>query len=373
MIGAGAHAALAGRSSPFSVLYPRAKSIQGRGAVILASTDRAERRRPAPPRGRRILAGRHRARMAAALAVAGALVIVASVFIVLGTGNRAVHPPQPQGRAALPTTPGSYVGVYAPGAPGSYAGVAAFANATRVTPSLVVYYSGWLEPFQASFATTVRKHSAVPLVQIDPTGISIAGIAGGHFDAYLTAYAQAVRAYGGPVILSFGHEMNAPWYTWGYRYTSPAAFVTAWRHIVTLFRKLGAWNVTWLWTVNAIQAQHGLTLDPARWWPGSRYVTWVGVDGYYLEPSSQFAPIFGPTIVSVRELTRDPILIAETSATRAAGQPAKIANLFTGIRAYGLLGFVWFNDITSYDYRIKGPAAIAAFHRGAEAYSRFNP
>ena len=32
-------------------------------------------------------------------------------------------------------------------------------------------------------------------------------------------------------------------------------------------------------------------------------MTWVGIDGYYLKPSWQFAPLFGPTIGAVRALT----------------------------------------------------------------------
>ena len=221
--------------------------------------------------------------------------------------------------------------------------------------------------------TTAAKNGAVPLVQMDPDGISVAEIASGRYDGYLSAYAEAVRAYRHPVILSFGHEMNGNWYAWGYRQTSPAAFVAAWRHIVTLFRALGARNVTWLWTINIINdTQRGRIPPPAPWWPGSSYVTWVGIDGYYLKPSWQFAPLFGPTIAAVRALTRDPILIAETGATPAAGQPAKIADLFAGIRLYGLLGFVWF-DSTNYqgfDFSINSPAAVAAFHKGASTYTR---
>ena len=109
-------------------------------------------------------------------------------------------------------------------------------TATGVKPNVVVYYSGWMEPFQAGFATTVAHDGAVPLVQINPTGISVAAIAAGQYDTYLNAYAKAVRAYHHPVILSFGHEMNGHWYSWGYTHTSPTVFVAAWRHIVTLFR-----------------------------------------------------------------------------------------------------------------------------------------
>ena len=83
-----------------------------------------------------------------------------------------------------------------------------------------------------------------------------------------------------------------------------------------------------------------------------------------------FAPLFGPTILAVRMLTADPILIAETGAGAAAGQPAKIADLFAGIRAYGLLGFMWFDAEGMEDWRLTSPAAIAAFRQGAGAYHR---
>jgi hypothetical protein len=96
----------------------------------------------------------------------------------------------------------------------------------------------------------------------------------------------------------------------------------------------------------------------------------VGIDGYYDSPSSTFAPLFGPTIGAVRALTSDPILIAETAATSAAGQPAKIADLFAGTHLYGLLGFVWFDAYAVKDWRLTGPATFAAFRRGAQTYHR---
>ncbi len=236
-----------------------------------------------------------------------------------------------------------------------------------------MYYSGWYEPFQVDFATKAANDGAAPLVQMDPENISVADIAAGRYDAYLSSYAEAVRAYRHPVIISFGHEMNGSWYSWGYTHTRPKAFVAAWRHVVTIFRTLGAKNVTWLWTVNIINdTRRGKIPPPAAWWPGSKYVTWVGIDGYYLKPTWQFAPLFGPTITAVRRLTGAPILIAETGAIPAAGQPAKISNLFNGVRLYGLLGFVWFNTTNSVGQRfgIESSAAITAFGQGAKSYTR---
>ena len=80
-----------------------------------------------------------------------------------------------------------------------------------------MYYSGWYQSFPAGFARTVANEGAVPLVQMDPENISIAAIASGHYDGYLTSYAEAVRHYHHPVIVSFGHEMNGDWYSWGYQ------------------------------------------------------------------------------------------------------------------------------------------------------------
>jgi hypothetical protein len=74
----------------------------------------------------------------------------------------------------------------------------------------------------------------------------------------------------------------------------------------------------------------------------------------------------------VRTLTSDPILIAETGVVPAAGQPAKIGDLFAGIRSYGLLGFVWFNSTNTIEqhFTIDSPATIAAFRKGASTYHR---
>jgi mannan endo-1,4-beta-mannosidase len=307
------------------------------------------------------------------IAAIGAAVIVASAIVAgVGLYHRSADHTGPL-PVDLPTTPHSYLGVYAAGTPASYRGVTAFANATGSRPDLIMYYSGWFVPFPAGFATTAASNGAVPLVQMDPDGISVAGIAGGRYDGYLSLYAEAVRAYHHPVILSFGHEMNGSWSSWGYRHTSAATFVAAWRHIVTLFRELGARNVTWLWTVNIVDdTRQGRIPSPAPWWPGSSYVTWVGIDGYYLKPNWQFAPLFGPTIASIHALTRDPILIAETGATATAGQPAKIADVFAGVRAYGLLGLVWFDSTNSagQDFSVSSPAAMAAFRNGASTFTR---
>lgn len=339
----------------------------------MTDSQRSGRHRQAQPERSRTSARRHWARLVATIAITSAVAAIVATYVVHDTGRpvRARYSEPQRGRFALPTTPGSYIGLYPDGVPNSYAGVTAFTMASGVKPDIVLYYSGWLESFQATFATVVAHGGAVPLIQMEPKGINLAAIASGEYDGYLSAYAKAVRAYHHPVILSFGHEMNGDWYSWGYRHTSPAVFVAAWRHVVALFRSRAARNVTWLWTVNTFNKNSGVP-SPVAWWPGSSYVTWVGIDGYYSKRSAIFASLFGPTIVAVRTLTRDPILIAETAAVPAADQPAKIADLFAGTRLYGLLGFVWFNTMNSggQPFGIRSSAAFAAFRKGVKTYTK---
>jgi mannan endo-1,4-beta-mannosidase len=261
------------------------------------------------------------------------------------------------------------IGAYVPGAPGRAAPFARFGQRTGTRPRLAVYYSGWSEPFNTGFANSVRKMGAAPLVQIEPDTVSLQSIADGSQDAYLTSFANAVRAYQHPVVISFAHEPNGTWYSWGYTKASPGGFVAAWRHIVGLFRAVGAGNVTWLWTVNVVAGLGSRVANPRPWWPGASYVTWVGIDGYFLAPDETFGYVFDQTLDDVRAFTDKRILISETAASPAAGKAASIPGLFAAVKSDGLLGLVWFDAMGNRDWVIDSdPAALQAFRVAAAQY-----
>jgi Glycosyl hydrolase family 26 len=305
---------------------------------------------------------------ASAVLVVGVIAVSAVVF----TGSRpapsspggplgarpAVHP-------VLSSQPSSYLGVSVPGLLPSYQPIAEFAQTVGRRPNLVETFSGWAEPFPRSYAQTIRRHGAVLIVQIDPAYASIAGIAAGEYDAYLRFYADSVRAFGAPVVIGFGHEMNGAWYTWGYQHAPASVFVAAWRHIVTLFRSQRANNVTWLWTINV----DGRDIAPAvRWWPGASYVTWVGIDGYYLRPADTFDTVFARTIDQIREFTSKPVLLSQTAISPGAHQYIKIPDLFRGIQKYKALGLVWFDQTQRHgthdqDLRLEDNVSAGAIFR----------
>ncbi len=262
-------------------------------------------------------------------------------------------------------------GVYEPGVPGSWSQIAEFAAATGVEPRIVVYYSPWSEPFSTSFAQTAWSHHAYVLVQLEPKNIPLGSIAAGSSDTYLRSYADAVIAFGHPVILSFGHEMNGTWYSWGYGHTPPATFVAAWRHIVRIFRAAGAANVTWLWTVNSIQ---GASSSLGQWWPGAAWVDWAGIAGYYVRATDTFGSMFGSTIAAIRTFSRAPLLISETAVGTTPNRESQISELFAGVRAAHLAGVVWFDEaqhagLYHQDWRLENdPDALAAFSAAARTY-----
>ena len=229
-----------------------------------------------------------RSRLILILAIALAVAAVAGASARLITSSSPSKPPA--AHASLPPEPAAYLGVFEPGAPPGYDAIAGFTQAAGRQPNLLGYYTGWLQPFDVSFARMLRTHGIIPYVQIDPTDASIAAITAGTYDDYLRSYADSVSDFGHAVVIGFGHEMNAPWYSWGYGHVPPPTFIAAWRHIVTLFRAEGADNVTWLWTLQADETGTG---PVASWWPGAQYVTWVGIDGYYRYPSDNFASVFG--------------------------------------------------------------------------------
>ena len=47
--------------------------------------------------------------------------------------------------------------------------MSSLASATGTRPDIALYYSGWGEPFQLTFAREAAQHGAVPLIQIEPT------------------------------------------------------------------------------------------------------------------------------------------------------------------------------------------------------------
>jgi mannan endo-1,4-beta-mannosidase len=251
--------------------------------------------------------------------------------------------------------------------------VPAFEQVLGRRPGVVEYYTGFggTQSFPSGLAHYLAGQQILSLIQINPEHVSLADIAAGKYDAYLRTYAAAVHDFRAPIAISFGHEMNGWWYSWGLPKTKPEVFVAAWRHIHNVFAAQHASNVIWVWTVSRNATKKGW--PPLKsWWPGPQYVNWVGIDGYFRKPGQDFKYVFGDQFKSIRSFTDKPLLIAETAVGKTPDRPTQIANLFTSARkTKNLKGFIWFDLNAMEQWNIDhDTAAINAFHQAMRRFTR---
>ena len=117
----------------------------------------------------------------------------------------------------------------------------------------------------------------------------------GTFDADLTRWAEDARDTGIPLLVEFGTEVNGNWFPWngmwngagqktGYGdpndYDGQERFRDVYRHVVQIFRNVGADNVTWFFHVDCY-SEPDLPWNSAQgYYPGDEWVDWIGISCY---------------------------------------------------------------------------------------------
>ena len=256
-----------------------------------------------------------------------------------------------------------YLGVAVAGAPRSMAGVHAFARVMRARPNIITIYEAFGDGFAAAEVRRTYAYGALAIVRWEPFDATLADIAAGRHDAYVTAFAEGVRALNLPIALTFAHEMNGFWYPWGAPRNEARDFVRAWRRLHAIFGQVGATNVIWAWTPNVISGAPRVDLAPL--YPGDAYVDWIGLDGYYTRNGARtYRELFGPTMKHIGRFTKRPFLIVETGAEPGPGRAAAVRDLFDSVaRDERMLGFVYFNQKGSRRWEIDDDPAVAAVYR----------
>jgi len=256
---------------------------------------------------------------------------------------------------------------------------------------IVEFYNAFKKPFGRAEATQAENDGLIPFIQLNPRGVSVKQIASGVWDRHLRNYATAVRAFACTIILSFGHEMNGWWYSWGHRpppksSTTPAEFIAAWRHIHDIFRSVGAANVIWSWDPSHqhIEVAPSKVATPAsQWYPGASYVNWIGLDGYLGydqggQRAQNFKEVFGFQLHDIATFAPGkPVYLAETGVAMGPALAHQVAQLFTGISTNHLMGLVWFDAISGtqgHDYRLGiNPVVDAAYRANLASFLKKFP
>ena len=181
-----------------------------------------------------------------------------------------------------------------------------FENMVGKHQAIIASSSYWGEQsFPTANLNVVWRHGAWPLVfwspwdrpyeqNHGPDQFSLNAILAGKWDAYIDKWGDAARAFGQPMIVAFGNEMNGDWFPWSgwfygadkrvgdspNKWEGPENFKRAYRYVVDRVRARGAANIKWMFQTNNYSYPIDTWNSAAAYYPGPEYVDWLGLSVY---------------------------------------------------------------------------------------------
>jgi hypothetical protein len=234
----------------------------------------------------------------------------------------------------------------------------------------------------------LRSRGVTPMITVEPVvtrdgreeELPNAAIAAGRYDTEIRADAQTAASFGAPLLLRYAQEMNGPWFP--ERSADPGAFVAAWIHYVEIFRQEGANNVSFVWTPSV---EIGRAKPLEEFFPGDRFVDYVGLDGYNWggDRWHSFGEVFDQDYARVTALSSKPFVVGETASAPGPGKGDWIRAAFLHEiprRFPAIVAVAWFsNDMSAEgqrDWRIEtSPDAVTAWREAvaSAAYGGSEP
>ena len=203
-------------------------------------------------------------------------------------------------------------------------------------PRLAINYFGWQELPNGDQLAAAKARGSRELIEMQSDGTTLQAISAGQWDHYLTLFGQRLEQIGIAVDITFDHEQNGSWYSWGQQ---PAAWRAAWNHVTDAVNAGCACNlITWVDAPNVI-------VDKTRadslgaYWP-VRNVDMLSLDGYLNAPSDTFSSVFARSIAAWRKLSGKPLIIAEVGVR--ASDPTAVAQV-RGLMCNGRYPVAYFN------------------------------
>lgn len=216
-------------------------------------------------------------------------------LLACSSGNSAY---QNNGKKLAPPENGIYVGAF-PNMGGTEDSVTferlkAFENLTGQKPVWVYFSNNWFGKikFPLNEVKTIRDFGSIPFIRIMPRSdftddkpdpvYSLQKIIDGKFDKELKAWALDAKTHGDPLMVEFGTEMNGNWFPWSgfHNGKNPKKFKAAYKHIINIFRNVGADNVSFAFHVNYDSYPVEKWNTMSAYYPGDDYIDWIGMSIY---------------------------------------------------------------------------------------------
>lgn len=226
------------------------------------------------------------------------------------------------------------------------------AESTPIRPEIIEFYVQWPKESESSISPqstleAIWQAGALPCLTWEPmyyvdqekVFISATTILQGGYEAYLSAMAEAFKAYDKPFLLRFAHEMNFEGYQWG----KPEVYKELFRYLVTYFRKAGVKNILWVFCPNADSVPNEAWNQASRYYPGDTYIDILGMDGYNWAQKS-FEQVFNPIYRELKTLSPDkPLFVFETGTEGSAQEKEKwLQEAIKTAAQWRIQGLIWF-------------------------------
>jgi hypothetical protein len=235
------------------------------------------------------------------------------------------------------------------------------------TLALDNHYRPWTNTFWRDEQDDIAS-GRTPMVSWTARGATAAAIASGAEDGTIARVADAVKALQSRVLVRFAYEMDQP--KGSPRYLGPPAdFIAAWRHVYSTFQARGVTNARFVWSPIAANFKNGVA---QRFYPGNRYVDWIGADGYDWYPGrpastwTTFGQIFSDFYAWAAPRGK-PLIVAETGVQEDPADPSRKAAWFAGAQTWigshtAIRAVSYFDGISpkGYDFRVDTSGASFA-------------
>ncbi len=264
-----------------------------------------------------------------------------------------------------------------------------------------IYQAFWHNDFWEDYANQIQKRGAIEFLSLDPLikignqeiGLNSCQVLNStdEITTMITTFAQQIKEWGYPIMLSTSGEMNGDWAAWSgaknfglncdqtYDQTKdlygqyeggcadpiigcadgPERYRDMYRHIHDIFSEAGVTNITWIWVVN--HASFPSETDApwnhlTNYYPGDNYVDVIGVDGYNWgdcrDNWNTFPEVFSTTLEIIRSTyPHKPVIIGEFASADGMTPTEKddwIRDAYNGVDGIQswpeIKAVIWFNS-----------------------------
>jgi hypothetical protein len=236
-----------------------------------------------------------------------------------------------------------------------------YGNALGANPAIIAYWTFLSLGFPTQDAKALAQKGIVPYISIMPgrerwsQSFDTNDLVNGRCDSLIKKIAIDAVGFGekhGGFFFTTMVEPNTDWWPWSRKPNTVQAMRRFWQ----IFEDQGANQyATWVWEAFCPARYGGLVEDPEKYYPGDRYVDWIGLNVFanlknqHISESTTFEDLMAPTY---EQLTgshpQKPIMISEFGRTPGPNQPSWLVDAYQNMKEHfsPIKAAIYYDNVT---------------------------